>query len=412
MPCTSGVLEWEGRKRSPSTQPMSIDIKGEIQASKEEMVSLRRDLHAHPELSFQEKRTSRLVAQRLEALGLDVSTGVAKTGVMGLIRGGGPGPTLMLRADMDALPIQETSDTAYRSQTAGVMHACGHDGHTAVLLSIAGILARHREALKGQVKLVFQPAEENMGGARQMLAEGVMDSPPVDRVLGFHLCNPMPVGQIGVKPGVIFASVDELLLVVKGRGGHGAMPHQAVDPVTMSAQVITALQTLVSREKHPLRGAVLTIGTIHGGTAFNIIPDQVEMKGTLRTFDDGVRQMFLRRIPEVLAGVCAALNGSFEFEPVQGCPAVVNDPAVADFVHSVASRVVGQANLPPIEPTTVGDDMALFLREAPGCYFLVGSSNPGTGLDAPHHSSAFDFDEDALPIAAEVLLRGALEYLS
>ncbi|MFH1560128.1 MAG: amidohydrolase [Chloroflexota bacterium] len=391
---------------------MSIDIKQEIQASREEMVSLRRDLHAHPELSFQEERTSLLVAQRLEALGLDVSTGIAKTGVVGLIKGGVPGPTLMLRADMDALPIQETSDRAYRSQTAGVMHACGHDGHTAVLLSVAGILARHREALKGQVKLIFQPAEENMGGARQMIAEGVMDDPPVDRVLGFHIWNALPVGQIGVKPGAIFASVDELLLVVKGRGGHGAMPHQAVDPVTMSAQVITALQTLVSREKHPLQGAVLTIGTIHGGTVFNVIADQVEMKGTLRTFNQGVRQMFLRRIPEVLAGVCAALNGTFEFDAVQGCPAVENDPSVADFVYSLASNVVGQANLPPIEPSTVGDDMALFLQKAPGCYFLVGSSNPVAGLDAPHHSSSFDFDECALSIAAEVLLRGALEYLN
>ena len=376
------------------------------------MVSFRRDLHSHPELAFQEERTSRLVAQRLEALGLDVSAGIAKTGVTGLIKGGATGPTLMLRADMDALPIQETSDKAYRSQTEGVMHACGHDGHTAVLVSVAGILARHREALKGQVRLVFQPAEENMGGARQMIAEGVMRDPPVDRALGFHLWNALPVGQIGVMPGVIFASVDELRLLVKGKGGHGAMPHQAVDPVTMSAQVISALQNLVSREKHPLQGAVLTIGTIHGGTAFNIIADQVEMTGTLRTFDEEVRQMFLRRIPEVMAGVCAALNGTFEFYPVQGCPPVENDPTVTDFVCSLASSVVGEANLPSIEPSTVGDDMALFLREAPGCYFLVGSSNAAAGLDAPHHNSAFDFDEDALSIAAEILVRGALEYLS
>ena len=390
---------------------MSIDIKREIQASREKMVSLRRDLHAHPELAFQEERTSRLVAHRLEALGLDVSAGVAKTGMMDLMRVGGPGPTLMLRADMDALPIQETSDKAYRSQTPGVMHACGHDGHTAVLLSVAGILARHRETLNGQVKFLFQPAEESMGGARQMIAEGVIDCPPVDRILGFHLWNAMPVGQIWVKPGVIFASADELLLVVKGRGGHGAMPHQAVDPVTMSAQVISALQTLVSREKHPLQGTVLTIGTIHGGTAFNVIADQVEMKGTLRTFDEDVRQMFLRRIPEVIAGVCAALNGTFEFETVRGCPPVENDPTVADFVHNLASRVVGEANLPSIELTTAGDDVSLFLREAPGCYFVVGSSNPAAGLDAPHHNSAFDFDEDAHSIAAEILLRGALEYL-
>ena len=391
---------------------MSVDIKREIQASREETVSFRRDLHAHPELAFQEERTSQLVARRLRALGLDVSTGAAGTGVIGLINGDAPGPTIMLRADMDALPIQEASDKAYASQTPGVMHACGHDGHTAALMAAAGILAGRRGELKGRVKLVFQPAEENMGGARLMIAEGVMDAPPVDRVLGFHLWNPLPVGQVGVKPGAIFGGVDELRLVVKGKGGHGAMPHQAVDPITMSAQVISALQTLVSREKHYAQGAVLTIGTIHGGSAFNIIADQVEMKGTLRTFDEEVRQMFLRRIPEVMAGVCAALNGAFEFHHVQGCPAVENDPAMADFVRRLSSEVVGPANLPPIEPSTVGDDMALFQREAPGCYFLVGSSNAAAGLDAPHHSPTFDFDEDALSIATEILVKGALEYLS
>ncbi|MBF8267583.1 MAG: peptidase, family [Dehalococcoidia bacterium] len=390
---------------------MSIDLKGEIHASREEMVSLRRDLHAHPELAFQEERTSRLVARRLEALGLQVSTGVAITGVVGLLEGGEAGPTLMLRADMDALPVHETSDKPYTSQNPGVMHACGHDGHVAVLLAVAAILARHRDALKGRVKLIFQPAEESMAGAALMIDQGVMDNPPVDRVMGFHLWNSLPLGQIGVKPGVIFASADEFRLAVKGRGGHGALPHLAVDPVTMSAQVISALQTLISRERPPLKEAVLTIGSIHGGTAFNVIADQVEMRGTLRAFDQGLRHTLLERIPQVVAGVCAALQGTFEFQHVRGCPPVENDPAVAAFVHGLASRVVGQANVPPLEPATVGDDMALFLREAPGCYFLVGSSNPAAGLDAPHHSSSFDFDEDALGIAAEILLRGALEYL-
>jgi amidohydrolase len=390
---------------------MNTDLKQDIHASMGEMISTRRDLHAHPELAFQEERTSRLVAGRLEGLGIQVTTGVATTGVVGLLEGGGAGPTLMLRADMDALPIQETSEKPYISQNAGVMHACGHDGHVAVLLAVAGILAHQRDALMGRVKLVFQPAEENMSGARIMVDEGVMDNPRVDRVLGFHLWNSLPVGQIGVRPNAIFASADEFRITVKGRGGHGALPHLAVDPVTISAQVISALQTLVSRERPPMKGAVLTIGTIHGGTAFNIIADQVEMSGTLRTFDEELRRMLLGRISEVVAGVCAALRGSFEFEHWQGCPAVENDPAVADFVYNMASRVVGTDNLPSIEPATVGDDMALFLREAPGCYFLVGSSNPVAGLAAPHHNSTFDFDEDALAIAAEILLRGALEYL-
>lgn len=391
---------------------MSDDIKDEVRARREEMVSLRRDLHAHPETAFREERTSRLVAERLADFGLAVSTGAAETGVTAVIHGAAHGPTLMLRADMDALPIQETSDRPYASRNPGVMHACGHDGHTAALVTVAGILAERRQSLKGRVLLVFQPAEENMGGARLMIQEGVMADPPVDRVLGFHLWNSLPVGQMGVKPGAIFAAVDEIELVVKGTGGHGAMPHQTVDPIPIAAQVINALQLLVSREKHYAEGAVLTIGRIQGGSAFNIIATEVEMRGTLRTFDEGLRRQILARIPEVMAGVCAAFNGDFEFRHLQGCPAVMNDPEVAEFVRRVATGVVGEANLPAVVPSTVGDDMALFQLEAPGCYFLVGSSNPGAGLDSPHHSPSFDFDEDALLIAAETLAKASFEYLS
>ena len=391
---------------------MSAEVKEEIRARREEMVSLRRDLHAHPETAFREERTSRLVAERLRGLGLEVSTGAAETGVTALVRGDSPGPTLMLRADMDALPIQEESDKPYASRTPGVMHACGHDGHTAALVTVAGILAGRSRDLRGQALIVFQPAEENMGGARRMIEEGVMADPPVDRVLGFHLWNGLPVGSVGVKPGPIFAAVDEIELVVKGTGGHGAMPHQTVDPVPIAAQVISALQLLVSREKHYAEGAVLTIGRIQGGSAFNIIASEVTMRGTLRTFDEGLRRRFLARIPEVMAGICAAFNGTFEFRHLQGCPAVQNDPEVAEFVRRVAAGVVGEANLPAVVPSTVGDDMALFQLEAPGCYFLVGSSNADAGLDAPHHSAQFDFDEDALSIAAETLASAALEYLS
>ena len=291
------------------------------------------------------------------------------------------------------------------------MHACGHDGHIAALLGVASVLSKNRAAIKGRVKFVFQPAEEIMSGAQAMIDLGVMENPKVDRVLGFHLWNALPVGQIGLRPGVIFSSADEFKLVVKGRGGHGALPHLSVDPVVISAHVITALQTLVSREKHPFQGAVLTIGTVHGGTAFNIIANQVEMTGTVRTVDNDLRQRFLTRIPEIAAAVCASMDGSLEFDHVRGCIAVENDMSVTGSIFKVASQVVGDANIPPIEPSTVGDDMALFMAEAPGCYFLVGSANPEAGLDAPHHSSSFDFDERALPIAAEIMARGALDYL-
>ncbi|MBI2855932.1 MAG: amidohydrolase [Chloroflexi bacterium] len=400
-----------GEPQESQDRQMLLSLREEIQASRDEMVSIRRDLHARPELAFQEKYTSRLISGRLESLGLKVQTGIARTGVVGLAEGRLEGPTLMLRADMDALPVQETSDKPYRSKSNGVMHACGHDGHMAVLLAVAAVLAGHRERLKGTAKLVFQPAEETMSGARDMMAEGVMENPRVDRALGFHLWNALPVGHVGVRPGVIFASADEFRLVIRGQGGHGALPHQAVDPVPMAAQVITALQTLVSRERPPGEVAVLTIGTIQGGTAYNVIADQVEMGGTLRTFNQDLRQVLLGRIPEVAGGVCAALRGTFEFDVVRGCPPVYNDPKVARFVRHVASQVVGEENLPDVVPSTVADDIALFLMEAPGCYFLVGSSNPGKGLDSPHHSPSFDFDEDALSIAAEILLRSALEYL-
>ena len=390
---------------------MSIDLKASVQAEQEDMVSVRRDIHAHPELSFKEERTAGLIAGRLASLGIQVSTGIATTGVVGILEGDAPGPTLMLRADIDGLPIQETSDAPYRSQNSGAMHACGHDGHIAALLGVASVLSKNRAAISGRVKFVFQPAEEIMSGAQAMIDLGVMENPKVDRVLGFHLWNALPVGQIGLKPGVIFSSADEFKLVVKGRGGHGALPHLSVDPVVISAHVITALQTLVSRETHPFQGAVLTIGTVHGGTAFNIIADRVEMTGTVRTVDNDLRQRFLSRIPEIAAAVCASMDGSLEFDHVRGCIAVENDMSVTGSIFKAASQVVGDANIPPIEPSTVGDDMALFMAEAPGCYFLVGSANPEAGLDAPHHSSSFDFDERALPIAAEIMARGALDFL-
>lgn len=390
---------------------MSVNVGEAIRAVTTDMVARRRDFHAHPELAMQEYRTSQIIGDHLEALGLLVTRGVASTGVVGLLEGERPGPTLMLRADMDALPIQEVSTAEYASQNPGVTHACGHDGHMAALLAVASVLSVHRGELGGRVKFVFQPAEETAEGARQMVAEGVMNNPKVDRVMGVHLWNPFPVGQIGVKPGVLFASVDEFRLIIKGRGGHGAMPHQTIDPIAISSHVINALQNLVSRESPPMQPAVLTIGTIHGGTAFNVIPDQVEMTGTLRTLDEGLHQTLLTRIPEVAAGVCAALQGAFEFEIVHECPPLFNDPEVTEFAHSVACQLVGTSNLPSVQPTTVGEDMALFLREAPGCYLLVGSSNLEKGLDAPHHSAGFDFDEGALSVAAEVLLASALAYL-
>jgi amidohydrolase len=391
---------------------VSFDVAQEVALHQRKLISLRRDFHMHPETAFQEKRTSRVIASHLRRLGLRVQTGVGGTGLVGLLQGDSPGPTLMLRADIDALPIEEPDSKPYASRNPGAMHACGHDGHVAVTLVAASILARHRDKLKGSIKLVFQPAEEIMSGALRMLNDGVMRDPVPNRVLGFHLANWIPVGLIGIRPGVIFAGVDELQIVIRGQGGHGALPHKAVDPITAAAQCITAIQTVVSREIAPSSPAVVTFGTIKGGTAFNIIPPYVELTGTVRTFDDKVRRFMLARVKSIFEGVAASMRCEAEYHHVRGCPPVINDPEVTASVQGMAARVVGPEHTRDLEPTTVSDDIALFLEEVPGCYFMVGSANPERGLDGAHHSPAFDFDEAALSIATEVMVRCALEYLS
>jgi len=376
-----------------------------------DLISLRRDLHRHPELAFGETRTAGIVAERLRAAGLDVRTGVAQTGVVAVARGGRPGRTVLVRADMDALPIAEVNEVPYRSQAPGVMHACGHDGHTAVAVVLAELLARLRADLPGNVVLVFQPAEEIAAGAKPMIEQGVMDDPRVDAVLGLHLWNDLPVGTIAARAGAAFASMDEVLLVVEGTGGHGAIPHQAADPIVSAAHVITALQTVVSRDTAPLESAVVTIGTIQAGTAFNVIPDRVEMRGTVRAFAAGVRQRTLRRIEEIAGGTAGALRTRATVAVRVGCPPVVNDPAVTEVVRRVAAEVVGADRVTEMTPTTGSDDVAYFLERAPGCYFVVGSSNRARGLDGPHHSGRFDFDEEALLIAAKALGGATLRLL-
>jgi amidohydrolase len=382
-----------------------------LDARRADLVGLRRDLHAHPELAFQEERTAGIVAGRLRAAGLEVRTGVAHTGVVGILRGGRLGPAVLLRADMDALPIEEANETPYRSRTPGVMHACGHDGHTAVALIVAEGLAAMRADLAGTVVVAFQPAEEIAAGARPMLEAGVMDSPRVDAVVGLHLWNDLPTGIVGVRAGPAFASMDEIVLAVEGRGGHGAIPHQAADPIVAAAQIVGALQTVVSRDVAPLDAAVVTIGAIHAGTAFNVIPDRVEMRGTVRAFSDEVRARTLRRVEEIATGVAGAMRTRATLTVRVGCPAVVNDAAVAERVRRAAEHVVGPAAVIEMTPTTGSDDVAYFLQRAPGCYFVVGSQNRARGLDGPHHNPRFDFDEEALLIGAKTLGGAALALL-
>jgi amidohydrolase len=376
------------------------------------MVALRRDLHQQPEIAHQEFRTAELVAERLRASGLDeVRTGVGQTGVVGTLRGRAPGPTVLLRADMDALPLVEADrGQPYRSRREGMHHACGHDGHVAILLTVADLLAERRAELPGAVSFVFQPAEERVGGAAGMIAEGALEPRP-EVCFGLHLWNDVPVGTVDIRPGPIFANADSFAIELRAPGGHGAMPQQTPDPIVGAASIVTALQTLIAREVSPLEPATLTIGSIHGGTVANVIPSRVNLEGTLRTFDRNVRQQLLRRLDEIVVGLAGTSGLEAEVTATDGCPACVNDPRMAEHVAGTARRLLGASGVSSGMRTGAADDMSLFLNAVPGCYVFVGSANAGRGLSSPHHSPEFDFDEAALEVGAELLAQSTLDYL-
>ena len=388
-------------------------LRDDVQALAEETVALRRELHMHPELGFQEVNTSRIVAERLRALGLEVQTGIAGTGVVGLLRGTRPGRPVLLRADMDALPIEEENDVPYRSQVPGTMHACGHDGHTSGLLTVARLLSARRDDLAGTVKFCFQPCEESPpGGAKPMIEAGVLENPPVDAVFGLHLWQNLPIGTIGVIAGPAMANSDRFTIKVQGRGGHAAQPHQTVDAVAVASQIVVALQTVVARNVSPLKAAVVTVGSFQAGTTFNVIADTAELKGTIRTFDPELRESVPARVEAVARGVAEALGATITWEFLRGYPATVNDPVMAELVRAAAGEVVAADKVVQPEPTMGGEDFAYFLLERPGCFWFVGSRNEERGLTYGHHHPRFDIDEAALPIAIESMTAVALRYLS
>jgi len=372
---------------------------------------MRRDFHRHPELGFQEVRTAGIVARELNALGLEVTTGVAKTGVVGLLAGKHPGPVVLLRFDMDALPIQEQTGAEYASQAPGVMHACGHDGHTAIGLTVARILAARRDELRGVVKFVFQPAEEGLGGAEQMVAEGVLQSPRPDFVLGLHLWNEKPVGWLGISPGPVMAAAEKFTVRIYGKGGHGALPHQAIDPVLAAAQTITALQSIPSREVSPLASAVVSVTTIHGGDAFNVIPPEVEMRGTLRTFEPEVRAKVLERFEQITTKVVEGMGCRVDIRIQSITPAVINDQELTRRVAATARRVAPHLQQESAHRTMGSEDMAFFMQDIAGCFIFVGSANAEKGLDALHHHPRFDFDERALFEGAALISAAALDLM-
>ena len=386
-------------------------IRDAAHALAEETVRTRRDFHQHPEIAFEEVRTSGVIAERLASLNLDVRREVGKTGVVAVLDSGRAGKTVLARADIDALPIHDEKTVEYRSSVDGTMHACGHDGHAAVLLSVAKILTERKEDLSGKVVFIFQPAEEIVGGARAMLADGALRGLEVDASIGLHLSSQFPTGTVAVRSGPSMAATDSFRLFVVGKGGHAARPHETVDPILIAAHLITGLQSLVSRESDPLDNAVISLTSVHGGTAYNIIPENVEIKGTLRTFLPETRTYLQGRIQRFSEDLAQSMRGAVGLEWVTQSPAVVNDAVMTERLRSVAREVVGEERLLESPQIMGGDDMALWLHKAPGCYFFVGARDEEKGSHYAHHHPMFDLDEDALPVAVEVLARGVLEFL-
>jgi len=380
--------------------------------------AMRRDFHMHPELGFKEIRTGGIVAKELEALGLEVTKGVGKTGVVGLLEGAKPGPTLLIRFDMDALPMSEDTGAEYASQTPGVMHACGHDGHTAIGLTVARMLHAHREDLAGTVKFCFQPSEEGfngeeMGGAEMMMRDGVLDGPRVDKTLSLHLWNEKPLGWVNVAKGPVMAGAEQFTIKLTGKGGHGAAPHTTFDPIVTAAHIVTALQTIASRNVAPLHAAVISVTTLHSGTAFNIIPQEAELTGTIRTFDLSVRKMVLERFEQIVRGIAETQQCRVDINIQRVTPAVINNDTVAAKVKATARRLFPETELDTSNYLTMGaEDMAFMQEKVDGCYFFIGSNNNEQGLNYSHHHPKFDFDEEALVRGSALMASAVADMLS
>ena len=373
------------------------------------LVATRRDIHQHPELGFEETRTAGLIAERLGALHYEVSPGVGRTGVVGLKKK--DGRCVLLRADMDALPVEEANAVPYRSKHAGKMHACGHDGHVAIGLEVARRLAPLD--LAGAVKFAFQPTEEASNGAQAMIGDGVLDGPTVHAAFGIHLWNDLPVGTIGIMAGPVMASVDQFEIEILGRGGHAAAPHQTIDPVLIAAHVITALQSLVSRRRDPMDEVVLSVTEVHAGRAFNVIPARADLRGTVRTFGGRFWEEAPRLVAETADGIAGAFGATAVVHYHRLSSPLVNDERLSALMSDVAATVVGAGNVRSGVRTMGGEDMAFFLERVPGCFAFVGSApTSGTPPPSPHHSPTFDIDEESLVVAAELLTQTALKYLN
>jgi amidohydrolase len=389
---------------------MLKEIFTRIDEIRAEMVDIRRDLHMHPELSFQEKRTPEVIAEYQRRLGLEVKTGVGGNGVVATLYGTEPGRTVAIRADFDALPIHEQNDVPYKSKNPGVMHACGHDAHTAIALGLSKVLSEKKDQLKGNVVFIHQHAEElNPGGAKAMLDDGCLEG--VNVIFATHMENYFPVGKIIYSNGYILAASDEFEIEVKGIGGHGAFPQDTSDSVVIGSQLVCNLQQIVSRRIDPLKSAVVSVGSFQSGKAANVIADNAIIKGTVRTFDEDVRQKIERMIEDITSHTCQASGADYEVRYKRGYPATWNHPEPTELLIDAAKEVVDDNDIVSIPPNMGGEDFSYFLQKVPGTYFFTGSANEEKGFIYPYHHPKFDIDEDALVIGAKTLASATLKYL-
>jgi len=406
-------------------QQASFDDRIEPLVAKYETATLdfRHYVHEHPELGNREHETAKRVAEHLRALGMEVRTGVAHTGVVGILKGGKPGPVIAVRADMDALPVTEDTDlpfkstvrTTYNGQEVGVMHACGHDVHTAVQYGVASILTELRDEIPGTIVFLFQPAEEGPppgeeGGAEIMIREGALENPRPEAVFGLHTLSGMPLGDVGITSGPALAAVDHFRVTVKGVQTHGAQPQQGIDPIVTASQIVMAFQTIVSRTIHPLEPAVVTVGMFHGGERFNIIPAEVKLEGTVRTYDPGVRDTVERRMGEILDGLARASGGSYELDYERGSPATINDAELTAQMSPSLRAIVGREHVKELPPTMGGEDFAYFALEVPGFFYRLGIHKEGS-VTGPHHSPTFRADDASVPIGMRVMSNVLVDYL-
>ena len=386
---------------------MIDELKKDVEKLTGKIIEWRRDFHRHPEIAYEEERTSSVIRKFLESLDIPVSS-YAKTGLSGVLEGQPGGKTVALRADIDALPLKEEGDKEYISENPEAAHACGHDGHMAILMGAAELLSQKKDQFKGNVVFLFQPSEERIpGGAKKMIEEGALEG--VDAVFGLHLWQPLPTGSVGIVKGAMMAQPDAFSIIVKGKGGHGSMPHTTVDSILVASHLVVNIQSIVSRNVDPLKPVVVSFGTVKGGTIYNIIPGEVSLTGTVRTFDSSIQSLAEERLRDIIEETCKAFGASAEFTYNKGYPPLVNPEDMTDFALEITRKILGEDRVQEIDPVMGGEDFAYFLQKVPGAFLFFGM---GDGMEFPHHHPAFDLDEKALPRATLLMTSVALEFLA